>query len=104
MNTLQRAKHRYDFWSSNDHLLLDFGNRLARVETLWAGARAVHDGMATVQLEVVVESLQAIFCRLITRVDDPAVGLHQHGRAEVLVAVPPVPAVRSVSGIYKSEI
>jgi hypothetical protein len=77
---------------SNDHLLLDLGDSLAWVEPLWTRARAVHDGVATVELEVVVESLQTLLCRLITRVNDPTVRLHQHSWAEILVTIPPVPA------------
>lgn len=51
---------------------------------------AVHDGVAAVDREGVTQSLEALLGVLVAGVDDPAVGLHQHGRAEVLVSVPPV--------------
>ena len=55
---------------------------------------AVHDGVATVQLEGVVELGQALLGVVVAAVLDPAVGLHQHGGAEVLVGVPPVRRAR----------
>jgi hypothetical protein len=89
---VRTTKYRSGCWSSDDHLLLDFGDGLTGIETLGASARAVHDCVATVKLEVVVKSLQTLLRRLVTRVDDPAVGLHEYSGAEVLVAIPPVPA------------
>ena len=41
-------------------------------------------------LERVVHILEALLGVLVTRVGDPAEGLHQHRRAQVLVRVPPV--------------
>src|SRR5690606_26641728 len=72
------------------HQLLDLADRLGRVQALRAGARAVEDGVAAVQLERILEVVQARAGVLVAAVDDPAVGLQQHGRAEVAVAVPPV--------------
>ena len=51
---------------------------------------AVHDGMATVQLEGVVELGQPFLGVIVAAVLDPPVGLHEDRRAEVLVGVPPV--------------
>ena len=76
----------------NDHLLLDFSDGFAWIEPLGACARTVHDSVATVELEVVVQSLQTLLCGFITRVNDPTVRLHQHSGAEILVTIPPVPA------------
>ncbi len=45
---------------------------------LGAGHGAVHNGVAAVQLELVVERAQAFFGVLVTRVRDPAVGLRQN--------------------------
>ena len=87
--------------------LLDVSDRLGGVESLGTGLGAVHDRVAAVELEAVVQSLQSLLSLLVTRVDDPAVGLrerqsqtaiggrrgghlHEDGRAEVLVGVPPV--------------
>jgi hypothetical protein len=89
MNMLQSL---YGCCTSNDHLLLDFSDRLAGIEAFGASARAVHDCVATVQLEIVVERLQSLFGSLVARIDDPAISLHQNSGAEVLVAIPPVPA------------
>src|SRR5690606_25454524 len=61
-----------------------------RVQALRAGARAVHDGVAAVQLEGIFEVVQAGAGVLVARVDDPAVGLQQDRRAQVTLAVPPV--------------
>lgn len=51
---------------------------------------AVHDGVATVDREGVTQALEALLGVVIAGVNDPAVGLHQHSWAEVLVSVPPV--------------
>jgi len=69
---------------------LDLGDGFARVQTLGAGLGAVHDGVAAIDRERVLQLVQALGGMLITGVDDPAVGLHEHGGAEVLVAVPPI--------------
>ena len=50
----------------NDHLLLDFSDGFAWIEPLGACASAVHDGVATVELEVVIESLQTFLSCLVT--------------------------------------
>jgi len=50
--------------------------------------------VATVQAHAVVEAVHALCGLLVTRVGDPAVRLHEHGRAEVLLAVPPVRRTR----------
>ena len=72
------------------HQLLDLADRLRRVQALRAGARAVHDGVAAVQLERIFQVVQARAGVLVARIDDPAVGLQQDRRAEVTLAVPPV--------------
>lgn len=70
--------------------LLDLGNRKRWVETLWTGTAAVENGVASVQAHAVIEVLLALLGLLVTRVGDPSVGLHEHGWAKVLLAVPPV--------------
>src|SRR5512145_1182919 len=64
------------------NLLLDLGNRLGRVQVLRAGFGAVHDRVAAVQAERVLELVQALAGRLVARVDDPTIGGQQGGRAE----------------------
>ena len=91
---LERARPRTLRRAELDHLALDAGDRRARVEVLRARDRAVHDRVAAVELELVVQRGEALLRVLIARVGDPAVGLHEHGRSEVLVAVPPVRRAR----------
>lgn len=53
-----------------------------------------HDGMAFVNGKGVLQVLPPLQSKLVTRVDHPAVRLHEDGRAQVLVAVPPVRGAR----------
>lgn len=76
------------------HLLLDFGNSLTRVKTLRASVGTVHDGVATVQRHRVLQHVLSHLGSLISRVNDPSVGLHQHGGTQVLGLVPPVRRAR----------
>src|SRR5690606_19569073 len=76
--------------AAGHHQLLDLRDRQGRVQALRAGPRAVHDGVATVQLERVLEVVQARTGVLVARVHDPAVGLQQDRRAQVALAAPPV--------------
>ena len=55
------------------YLLLDGTDGLARVKTLGAGLSAVHDGVAAVQLEGVVQLSQALGGALVTTVLNPSV-------------------------------
>lgn len=72
------------------HLLLNLGNGAAGVQALGARPGTVENGVATVQAHGVLESLLALGLLLVTGVGEPAVGLEQDGRAEVLLRVPPV--------------
>src|SRR3546814_15371294 len=72
------------------HQLLDLADRLGRVQALRTGARAVQEGVAAVQLERILEVVQARTGVLVAAVDDPAVCLQQHCRTDVAVAVPHV--------------
>src|SRR5574337_2167153 len=54
------------------HQLLDFRDRLGRIQPLRTGARAIHDGVATVQLERIFQIVQPL-----------AGGLVEIGRAHV---------------------
>src|SRR5690606_24150168 len=79
------------------HQLLDGADGLGRVQPLRAGPRAVHDGVAAVELERILEVVQPRAGVLVARVDDPAVGLQQDRRAQVAVAVPPVAGARGAA-------
>src|SRR5262245_4289312 len=58
-----------------DHHLLDLGDRLGRIEVLRAGVRAVHDGVAAVEPERILEVVEALAGRLVAAVGEPALGL-----------------------------
>lgn len=57
------------------YLLLQLGDCLARVEPLGTGLGAVHDGVAAVELECVIQLGESLFGQLVPRVVDPAEGL-----------------------------
>jgi hypothetical protein len=86
IRTFRTSSHRL----SERHALLDLSNGQSRVQALGASPAAVQDGVATVQAHAVVEAVHTLSSFLVTRVGDPAVRLHKHGRTEVLLAVPPV--------------
>ena len=70
--------------------LLDLGDRLGRVEALGADVRAVHDRVAAIEAERVLELVEPLAGRLVAAVGEPAIGLEQDRRAEELVGVPPI--------------
>src|SRR5690606_5107110 len=71
--------HSFPTRRSSDlqHQLLDGADGLGGVQPLRAGPRAVHDGVAAVELERILEVVQARAGVLVAGVDDPAVGLEQ---------------------------
>src|SRR5690606_32265327 len=73
-----------------DHRLLERGDLLGWIEALRAGLGAVHDGVAAIEPERILEIVEAMAGALVARVLDPAVGLQQRGRSEVAVGIPPV--------------
>lgn len=73
---------------------LDLCDGQAGIEALRTSLGAVHDRVAPVNAERVGEALQSFLGLLVTRVDDPSVGLHEYGRSQVLVTVPPVRRTR----------
>src|SRR5689334_6624690 len=68
-----------------DQHLLDLADRLGGVEALGTGFGAVHDRVATIQLERVFEGVEPLAGGLVARIRQPAVGLQQGRRAEVAV-------------------
>src|SRR5262249_56807548 len=70
-----------------DHHPLDLGDGLGGGEALRAGLGAVHDGVAAVEAERILEIVEALSGRLVAAVLEPAVGLEQRGGAH---ATPPV--------------
>src|SRR4029079_2036105 len=73
-----------------DHLQLELGDGLRRVETLRAGLGAVHDGMAAVEPERVFEVVEPFAGGLVAGIRHPAVRLQERGRPQEAVAVPPI--------------
>src|SRR6478609_9014365 len=69
------------------HHLLDLGDRLGRIEALGAGLGAVHDGVAAIELKGVLEIVEPLGRRLVAAVDQPAIGLQQHRRPQIFLAV-----------------
>src|SRR5438477_13019024 len=83
------AKKRRKLTPSIEDGFLYQCDRFSRVQSPGAGARAVHDRMAAVKSERVMESLEPLLGSLVPAVDDPAIRLQEHRRAEVAVAGPP---------------
>ena len=73
---------------------LDVSDGLSRVKRLGTNLGAVHDGVTAVQFEGIVQVGQAFRRLTVAGVFDPTVGLHQYGRAQVLVRIPPVRRTR----------
>eukprot|EP00451_Oxyrrhis_marina_P049425 CAMPEP_0204468360 /NCGR_PEP_ID=MMETSP0471-20130131/10450_1 /ASSEMBLY_ACC=CAM_ASM_000602 /TAXON_ID=2969 /ORGANISM="Oxyrrhis marina" /LENGTH=586 /DNA_ID=CAMNT_0051470169 /DNA_START=118 /DNA_END=1878 /DNA_ORIENTATION=- len=74
--------------------LLEDCNGFSRVQTLGAAVGAVHDAVAPVQLHGVVNPGQALLGELVTGIRHPPVRLHEHGRTQVVLRVPPVRRAR----------
>src|SRR6476619_848335 len=64
-----------------DHLQFEVGDRLGRVQILRAGLGAVHDGVAAVQPERILEIVEPLAGGLVSAVIDPAGRLQQRGGA-----------------------
>src|SRR5712672_3175090 len=77
-----------------DHHLLDLGDGLRRIEALGAGLGAIHDGVAAIEPERILELVEPLARGLVAAVGEPAVGLQQDGGAEVALAGPPVGRAR----------
>src|SRR3954447_25607237 len=77
-----------------DHLHLELGDGFRRVEALRAGLGAVHDGVAAIEAERILEIVEPLAGGLIPRIRHPAVGLEQRGGTEIALAVPPIARAR----------
>src|SRR5262245_7016294 len=73
-----------------DHLQLEPGDCFRGIESLRARLGAVHDGVAAIETERVLEIVKPLAGGFIARIRDPARRLQQRGRAEEAVAVPPI--------------
>src|ERR1700755_35471 len=73
----------------NDQLL-NGTNGFGRIKTLGTRIGTVHNGVAPIQLEWILQFVQSLASCLITRVCDPAICGQQDSWAQVAVSVPPV--------------
>src|SRR5215472_10243179 len=74
---------------------LDLGDGFGWIEVFRAGAGAVHDRVAAIEPERVLEIVEPLAGFFVAAVCDPAIGLQQHRWAEVALAVPPIARTRS---------
>src|ERR1700747_844113 len=72
------------------HHPLSVADRLRGIQPLRAGLRAVHDRVAAIEPERILEAVEPLTRALIAAVGKPAIGLQQDRRTEILVLVPPV--------------
>src|SRR5262245_47499017 len=73
-----------------DQLQLELGDCFRGVQLLRARRCAVHDGVAAIEAERVLEIVEPFAGRLIAGVRDPACCLQQRGRTKEAIAVPPI--------------
>jgi hypothetical protein len=50
----------------------------------------IHNSMTSIQFECIIELGQTFVCKIVARVLNPTVGLHEDCGTEVFVGVPPV--------------
>jgi len=79
------------------HQDFDLSDGFGWVQTLRARGRAVHDGVTLVDREGILHPGHALRLVVIPAVNHPTVGLHQDGRPQVLVSVPPVAGTRGAA-------
>src|SRR5258706_925829 len=73
-----------------DELEFKLGDRLGGVESLRAGLGAVHDGVAAIQPERILEIVEPLAGRLVAAVLDPARRLQQCRGPQKTLAIPPI--------------
>jgi hypothetical protein len=73
-----------------DEHFFDLGDGLGGVEIFGAHVGAVHDRMAAVEAEGILELVEALAGGLVAAVDNPTIGGQQGGGAEEAIAVPPI--------------
>src|SRR5437773_970923 len=70
--------------------LLGLGDRLRRVEALGASVRAIHDRVAAVETERILQAVEPLAGRLVAAVGEPSIGLEQDRRPQEFVGIPPI--------------
>jgi len=93
------SSHVYSIHTNPNHLtffllrtklLLNIRNRLPRIQMLRTNLRTVHNSMTPVQFERIVQLVQPFLRKLIPRILDPPVRLHEHRWSQILIGIPPV--------------
>jgi|SRR5688500_1625232 len=79
-----------DSHRSLNEQFLDRRDRPSRIQSLWAGARAVEYCVATVELVRIFQLIQSLAGRLIATIAEPSIRLKEDGGAEKPICVPPV--------------
>src|SRR5688572_13363009 len=79
-----------DSHRSLNEQLLDLRDRPSRIQAFWAGARAVENCVATVELVRIFQLVQSLTGRFIATVAEPSICLEEDGGAEKPIRVPPV--------------
>src|SRR5262249_31883444 len=72
------------------HHSFGVGDGAGRVQALRAGVSAVHDRVAAIKSEWVVESVESLTGALIAAIGEATIRMQQDRRAEILALVPPV--------------
>src|SRR6188472_1328962 len=86
------------------HHLLDFSDRLGGIETLGTCFGAIHDRVAAIELEWILEVVEPLLGRLVATVDQPTIGLEQDGWAQIFFAIPPVGGARGRAARAQDEL
>lgn len=70
--------------------LFDFGNGLSRIQMFGAYFCTVHNGMASIQLESIIQFGQTFLGGSISGILNPTIRLHENRGSQILVGIPPV--------------
>mmetsp|Transcript_36677 Transcript_36677/g.88372 ORF Transcript_36677/g.88372 Transcript_36677/m.88372 type:complete len:207 (+) Transcript_36677:1161-1781(+) len=70
--------------------LFNVSDCFPRIQMLRTDPGTIHNRMTSVQFECIIQLLQPLILKVITRVFNPPVCLHQNRRAKVFVRIPPV--------------
>src|SRR5688572_33428250 len=73
-----------------DQQLLGLRDRLGRIEALGADVGAVHDRVAAIEAEGILQLVEPLARHLVAAVGKPAIGLEQDRGAEELLRIPPI--------------
>src|SRR5512146_943979 len=72
------------------HHLLDLGDRLRGIEALGANIRAIHDRVAAIKPERILEMIESFAGRFVARIREPAIGLQKRRWTKIALRIPPI--------------